>query len=114
MESHSNVESHVRYRKIRFINGGVSGKVYEGLDTITGQTVAMKRISLKEEREGIPSTTIREIALLKELKHENIVRLLDIVHSKSSIYVVLEYIDGNLKSLIEEKKTGLDPKLVKV
>ena len=36
--------------------------------------VALKRIRLEQEEEGVPSTAIREISLLKELKHDNIVR----------------------------------------
>jgi hypothetical protein len=40
----------------------------------TGEIVALKRIRLDSEEEGVPCTAIREISLLKELKHQNIVR----------------------------------------
>jgi serine/threonine protein kinase len=36
--------------------------------------VALKKIRLESEEEGIPSTAIREISLLKELNHPNIVK----------------------------------------
>jgi len=52
------------------------------------------------------------VHIKKNLKHENIVTLLDIVHAKSKIYVVLEFIDQSLSSMIGEKK-GLEPSLVK-
>ena len=42
---------------------------------LTGEIVALKKIRLEADDEGIPGTAIREIALLKELQHANIVRL---------------------------------------
>ncbi len=48
--------------------------VYKARDTTTGQVVALKKIRLEAEDEGVPSTAIREISLLKELKDENVVR----------------------------------------
>lgn len=49
--------------------------VYKAKDMRTGQLVALKKIRLDSEDEGIPSTSIREISLLKELsKDDNIVK----------------------------------------
>jgi cyclin-dependent kinase len=48
--------------------------VYKAKDTMTGQVVALKKIRLEAEDEGVPSTAIREISLLKELKDDNVVR----------------------------------------
>ena len=47
--------------------------MYKGRHKTTGQVVAMKKIRLESEEEGVPSTAIREISLLKELHHPNIV-----------------------------------------
>jgi serine/threonine protein kinase len=47
--------------------------VYKAKDTLTNDTVALKQIRLENEDEGIPSTAMREISILKELKHPNIV-----------------------------------------
>lgn len=52
---------------------GTYGVVYKGRHKTTGQVVAMKKIRLESEEEGVPSTAIREISLLKELHHPNIV-----------------------------------------
>jgi cyclin-dependent kinase 1 len=53
---------------------GTYGVVYKGKKKSTGQIVAMKKIRLENEEEGVPSTAIREISLLKELQHANIVK----------------------------------------
>ena len=47
----------------------------QGRNKKTGEIVAMKKIRLESEEEGVPSTAIREISLLKELQHPNIVCL---------------------------------------
>ena len=53
----------------------------------------MKKIRLESEDEGIPSTAIREIALLKELQHPNIVRLVNVLHTDRKLTLVFEYLD---------------------
>lgn len=53
---------------------GTYGVVYKGRHKTTGQVVAMKKIRLESEEEGVPSTAVREVSLLQELKHPNVVR----------------------------------------
>lgn len=48
--------------------------VYKARDRVTNETIALKKIRLEQEDEGVPSTAIREISLLKEMQHGNIVR----------------------------------------
>lgn len=48
--------------------------MYKGKHKATGQIVAMKKIRLESEEEGVPSTAVREVSLLQELKHPNVVR----------------------------------------
>ena len=53
---------------------GTYGVVYKGRCKKDGTIVALKKIRLESEEEGVPSTAIREISLLKELQHPNIVK----------------------------------------
>ena len=53
--------------------------VYKALDVTTNQIVALKKIRLEAEDEGVPSTAIREISLLKELKDDHVVRCVSTV-----------------------------------
>ena len=70
---------------------GTYGVVYKGRHKTTGQVVAMKKIRLESEEEGVPSTAIREISLLKELRHPNIVRYGIISESFSACYFTCEF-----------------------
>ncbi len=66
---------YARYQKIEKIGEGTYGVVYKARDTMTGRTIALKKIRLEAEDEGVPSTAIREISLLRELTpHPNVVR----------------------------------------
>ncbi len=60
-----------RYQKVEksgLMGEGTYGVVYKAFDRHTDSFVAMKRIRLELEEEGIPSTTLREIAVLRQLK----------------------------------------------
>lgn len=62
------------YERIEKIGEGTYGVVYKARHRKTGKLAALKKIRLESEEEGVPSTAIREISLLKELQHPNIVR----------------------------------------
>jgi cyclin-dependent kinase len=79
----------------------------------TGEIVALKKIRLEAEDEGIPSTAIREISLLKELQHPNIVRLYDVVHTERRLTLVFEYLDQDLKKYLDICEGGLETTILK-
>ena len=104
-----------KYQKIEKIGEGTYGVVYKAKDTKTADIVALKKIRLKAEEEGIPSTAIREISLLKELQHKNIVRLLDVIHTSKKLTLVFEFLDQDLKKVIDLfSGEGLEPSTTKV
>ena len=62
-----------KYHKGERLGEGTYGVVYKAVNTLTNEVVAIKKIRLEREDDGVPSTAIREISLLKNLKHPNIV-----------------------------------------
>jgi len=103
------------YQRIEKLGEGTYGVVYKAKHKKTGKFVAMKKIRLENEEEGVPSTAIREISLLKELQHPNIVFLEDVVMQESKLFLVFEYLNMDLKKYLDSfgNEEYLDKALVK-
>jgi len=102
-----------RYQKLEKLGEGTYGIVYKAKDQKTGEIVALKKIRLEAEDEGVPSTAIREISLLKELAHPNVVSLKNVVHQDNKLYLVFEFLDRDLKKYMELVGKSLHKMLVK-
>eukprot|EP01126_Amoeba_proteus_P052929 TRINITY_DN6430_c1_g2_i1.p1 TRINITY_DN6430_c1_g2~~TRINITY_DN6430_c1_g2_i1.p1 ORF type:complete len:296 (-),score=58.33 TRINITY_DN6430_c1_g2_i1:188-1075(-) len=102
------------YEKEQKIGEGTYGVVYKAKDRRDGSCVALKKIRLDHEDEGVPSTAIREISILKELNHENIVKLISVVHFNKlhKLYLVFEFLDQDLKKYMDSVQV-MDPEIVK-
>ncbi|XP_070524671.1 cyclin-dependent kinase 12 isoform X2 [Cardiocondyla obscurior] len=93
------------------IGEGTYGQVYKARDKRSGVMVALKKVRLENEKEGFPITAVREIKILRQLNHKNIVNLREIVtdkqdaldfrKDKGSFYLVFEYMDHDLMGLLE-------------
>lgn len=70
------------------IGSGAYGSVYKGINKQTNEIVALKRTKIENQSDGIPSTTLREISILSELSHPNIVALKDVITTDSHIWFV--------------------------
>jgi hypothetical protein len=79
------------YNKLEKLGEGTYATVYKGQSTINGSFVALKEIRLEHD-EGAPCTAIREVSLLRQLKHANIVTLHDIIYTDKSLTLVFEYL----------------------
>ncbi|GLH05238.1 Cyclin-dependent kinase 1 [Gryllus bimaculatus] len=103
------------FLKIEKLGEGTYGVVYKGKHKRTGQIVAMKKIRIENEDEGIPATAIREISLLKELQHPNIVSLEDVIMEESRLYLIFEFLSMDLKKYMDTLGSGnlLDKNQVK-
>ncbi|CAG7786988.1 unnamed protein product [Allacma fusca] len=88
------------YIKLDKLGEGTYATVFKGRSRLTESLVALKEIRLEHE-EGAPCTAIREVSLLKELRHANIVTLHDIVHTEKSLTLVFEYLDRDLKQYMD-------------
>ncbi|CAG8664172.1 1637_t:CDS:10, partial [Dentiscutata erythropus] len=100
-------------QKIEKLGEGTYGIVYKAQNKDTNEVVALKRIRLDNEEEGVPCTAIREISLLKELKHANIVRLYDVLHTEKKLTLVFEYLDSDLKKFLDTYGGDLDVPTIK-
>lgn len=103
----------INYTKLSKLGEGTYGVVYKASDNRTGEIVALKKIKLEQEQEGIPPTSIREISVLKELKHPNCVELKEVINGQGNLTLVFEYLDYDLKKYLEKKRGPLDPALIK-
>ncbi|XP_049626920.1 cyclin-dependent kinase 18 isoform X2 [Suncus etruscus] len=88
------------YVKLDKLGEGTYATVFKGRSKLTQNLVALKEIRLEHE-EGAPCTAIREVSLLKKLKHANIVTLHDLVHTERSLTLVFEYLDSDLKQYLD-------------
>ncbi|KAJ3802607.1 kinase-like domain-containing protein [Lentinula aff. detonsa] len=93
---------------------GTYATVYKGRSRTTNEIVALKEIHLDAE-EGTPSTAIREISLMKELKHVNIVRLHDVIHTETKLVLIFEFCEQDLKKYMDQhgERGALDPNTVR-
>lgn len=102
------------YEKTRKIGEGTYGEVYEALDKTKNITVALKKMRIDNKEEGIPITALREMCILKHIKHENIVELYDIIQDIDKIYLIFEYVEQDLKSYLDKHKGIGDTNIIRV
>ncbi|OQS02990.1 cyclin-dependent kinase [Thraustotheca clavata] len=112
------------YEKIECIGAGTYGQVYLAAHRDTGDMVALKKIRSLNEVQGLPVTSIREIKVLKLLKHRNLVGLKEVIvtneiedpdddfaekcgpgadFTTGCIYLVLEYVEHDLTGLLDRQ-----------
>eukprot|EP01059_Diplonema_ambulator_P004829 TRINITY_DN14570_c1_g1_i1.p1 TRINITY_DN14570_c1_g1~~TRINITY_DN14570_c1_g1_i1.p1 ORF type:complete len:812 (+),score=82.01 TRINITY_DN14570_c1_g1_i1:61-2496(+) len=87
-----------RYRKGKMLGAGATGTVYQGIDQLTGQFVAIKEV----KTEGYDELR-REFDLLQRLKHNNIVRYFEFEVNNKRLTMYMELVDGgSLASMVAE------------
>ena len=106
-----------RYRKTEFLGEGQFATVFKAEDTENeDKVVAVKKIKLggkDEMRDGINRTALREIKLLQELRHPNIIGLRDVLGHKSNISLIFDYMDTDLEVIIRDSSILLTPGHIK-
>ncbi|XP_072051090.1 cyclin-dependent kinase 7-like isoform X2 [Amphiura filiformis] len=100
-----------RYEKIDFLGEGQFATVYKARDTEDGnKIVAVKKIKLgqrNEAKDGVNRTALREIKLLQELKHENIIGLMDVFGHRSNISLVFDFMETDMEVIIKDNSVML-------
>ncbi|PVU96840.1 hypothetical protein BB561_000946 [Smittium simulii] len=101
------------YQRLEQLGEGTYATVFKGKNR-NGEIVALKEITLDPE-EGAPSTAIREISLMKELDHPNVIKLLDVIHTETKLMLVFEFMERDLKKYMDlnGNRGALDPLTVK-
>lgn len=113
------MEKFDRFMKLGKAGEGTYGVVYKAKNKVTGKNVALKRIKLEKfynkggDSEGVPSTAIREISLLKGLRHSSIVELLDVMYATDKLYLVFEFLDLDLKRYMDSTRKPIEKELIR-
>mmetsp|Transcript_10970 Transcript_10970/g.24162 ORF Transcript_10970/g.24162 Transcript_10970/m.24162 type:complete len:407 (-) Transcript_10970:150-1370(-) len=91
---------------------GTYGTVYRARCLRTNKYVAIKRVKPDVGDDGVPSTAIREVAVLKTLRHRNVVALLDVCCCPGQLDLVFEFVEVNLRQYMKRFSMQLQPKVV--
>lgn len=98
-----------RYRVQDQLGAGGMGTVYRGLDTLTGQVVAIKELKAKASQPGLLERFKREGEALRSLNHPNIVKLLEAIDEDGQHFLVTEFVPGgDLAQLLETSRLSID------
>ncbi|XVF43767.1 hypothetical protein PTKIN_Ptkin02bG0066700 [Pterospermum kingtungense] len=103
------------FERLNKIDEGTYGVVFRARDKKTGEIVALKKVKMEKEREGFPLTSLREINILLSFHHPSIVDVKEVVVGSSldSIFMVMEYMEHDLKGLMETMKQPFSQSEVK-
>lgn len=91
------------YVKQEKLGEGTYAVVYSGRQLSTGRTVAIKKIKLGQFKEGLDMSAVREVKFLREVRHENIIELIDVYSQKQNLNLILEFLSADLEHLIKDK-----------
>uniref|UniRef100_A0A914VIF1 Cyclin-dependent kinase 7 n=1 Tax=Plectus sambesii TaxID=2011161 RepID=A0A914VIF1_9BILA len=105
-----------RYEKIKHLGEGQFANVYKAKDTLKNEIVAIKKIKIgsrAEAKDGVNRTALREIKLLQELHHDNIIGLLDVIGHKTNIQLVFDFMETDLEHVVKDDGIILMPGHIK-
>lgn len=100
---------------------GTFGEVKKATHSLTGTEVALKKVTIHEEQDGVPITAIREIKLLKKLNHHSIVAVIDMAYRAPTergrlgeVFMVEPYMDHDLNGMLENPSIQFTPSQTKL
>ena len=103
-----------RYEKLSKIGEGSYGVVYKCRARDTGHLVAIKKFVESEDDPLIKKIALREIRMLKNLKHPNLVNLIEVFRRKRKLHLVFEFCDHTVLNELEKYPKGVPMPLTKV
>eukprot|EP00794_Sanderia_malayensis_P000494 gene494-1140_t len=110
-----NSRSVAEFEKLNRIGEGTYGVVYRARDTVSGRIVALKKVRMDKEKDGIPISSLREINLLINISHPNIVELKEVAVGRKldNLFLVMEYCQQDLASLLDHMSSPFTEAQVK-
>eukprot|EP00051_Salpingoeca_urceolata_P008914 m.109910 g.109910 ORF g.109910 m.109910 type:complete len:406 (-) comp16004_c1_seq3:168-1385(-) len=102
-----------KYEKLGRIGEGSYGVVIKCRHKESGRIVAIKKFLESEDDPQIRKIALREVRMLKQLKHGNLVNLEEVFRRKRKLHLVFEFIDRTLLDELDASPTGMDPLQVK-
>lgn len=97
------------------IGEGAYGKVYKAIDTLTNTEVALKKMKIETQVDGISSSTLREITFLRMLNHENVIVLRDVeMQNTGRISLIFDLEDCDLAKLLGQNSEPFPEDVVRV
>ncbi|PWV06109.1 putative mitogen activated protein kinase [Trypanosoma cruzi] len=97
------------YETLGILGEGTYGVVVKARHRATGRIVAIKKYKQAEDDNHVRKTSLREVRVLKQLRHPNVISLLDVFRRDGKLFLVFEYVENTILQLIEEKRHGLPP-----
>ncbi|ODV84623.1 hypothetical protein CANARDRAFT_8605 [[Candida] arabinofermentans NRRL YB-2248] len=103
-----------RYTKEKKVGEGTYAVVYLGKQLSNDRNIAVKEIKTTGFKDGLDMSAIREVKHLQELKHENIIELIDVYSdSSNNLNLILEFLPSDLEMIINNKKIMIVPANIK-
>lgn len=101
------------YENLGTVGEGAYGIVMKCRNKQTGAIVAIKKFKENDDDEQVRKTALRELRILKQLRHDNIVNLIDVFRRKGKLYLVFEYVESTILNKLEKYPYGLSEMEIK-
>jgi len=109
----ANAEREKKWAKISKVGEGTYAVVYKGKEVATGRQIAIKKIKVGQFKDGLDMSAIREVKYLQELRHPNVIQLLDVYSHKTNLNLVLEFLSADLEHIIKDRTNVFLPADIK-
>ena len=101
------------YKKDSRVGEGTYAVVFLGKQLRTSRDVAIKEIKTGLFKDGLDMSAIREVNYLQEMKHNNVIELVDVFLSNNNLNLVLEFLPQDLEGLIKDANIVFKPADIK-
>jgi cyclin-dependent kinase-like len=103
-----------KYDVLGVVGEGAYGVVLKCKNKDTNEVVAIKKFKESEEDEVVRKTTLREVKILRIMRHENIVQLKEAFRRKGKLYLVFEFVEKSMLDILEANPNGVDTETVRL